>query len=75
VSPPAATTQEGNMPQCNHCGQNKSTDDFFKLEDRNGFYRWCKQCMSENGREKDWPTMRNWGSGSLSVEVETLDAP
>jgi hypothetical protein len=54
--------------KCDKCKARKEISCFFKREDRNGFYAFCNDCMTEQGREPDYPAFDKRGGGSLKLE-------
>jgi len=56
--------------KCEKCGRWRELSHFLKREDRKGFYAFCDDCMKEQGREPDWPDVRERGGGNLRLEPQ-----
>jgi hypothetical protein len=50
---------------CSHCEKNKSDTEFYKRNDRMGYYSWCTRCMKKLGRTRKYPKIRDRGYGAI----------
>ncbi len=48
---------------CKWCHSWKPVTEFYEREDRDGYYKWCKDCMDKNGRSVKWPPATERGYG------------
>jgi len=55
---------------CDKCGKQLSLSQFLQREDRMGYYAWDVNCMSEQGREPEWPLFEERGGGRLGLEPQ-----
>lgn len=51
--------------RCTECKRILSIEEFYKRDDRPGVYNWCKGCMDNLGRFKDFPREKDRGGGSV----------
>jgi len=56
--------------KCGKCDIWKELSCFLKREDREGYYSFCSDCMTEQCRTVDYPTSDKRGGGNLELKPQ-----